>query len=289
MTALSKATPNAKPAIRAGLIGAGIAASRTPLMHSAEGRALGVDYVYDLIDTDQMPSPKPGIGVLLQDAQARGLVGVNVTFPFKRTALDHVDVVAPSAAAVGATNAVVFRDGRRIAHNTDYSGFFEGFRRQIGARSHETVLLLGAGGAGGAVANALLDNGVKTLFVHDTDRCAVADLVAAIEARLGTGRIAGVTDLRDAAAAADGIVNATPVGMAKLPGTPLDMALVDPRHWVIDIVYFPLETEFLRAARARGCHAMDGSGMAVFQAVAAFELFTGLTPEIGRASCRERV
>lgn len=274
-------SPNALRVVRAGLIGAGIAASRTPRMHIEEGRAQGINYAYELIDTDTMTTA-PDIDTLLTQAQARGLDGVNVTFPFKRTALAHVDEIAASAAAVGATNAIVFHNGRRIAHNTDYSGFSMGFLRQIGARPHATALLLGAGGAGGAVANALLDAGVHLLFIHDKDAQAVKTLAATLDARLGLGRVRAVTDMRIAAAAADGIVNATPVGMVKQPGTPLDMALVEARHWVVDIVYFPLVTAFLRQARALGCHTIDGSGMAVFQAAAAFELFTGLAPDPDR-------
>ena len=265
-----------------GLIGAGIGASRTPKMHTDEGRALGLTYRYVLIDTDQMQAPVPGIDALLADAQAQGFAGVNITFPFKRAAMACVDQIAPSAAAVGATNTVVFQDGRRIAHNTDYSGFATAFRHGVAGHDHATALLIGAGGAGGAVANALLDSGVRLLFVHDSDAAAAATLIAALQARVGADRVKPAKDLRVAAAAADGIVNATPVGMAKLPGTPIDMALVEPRHWVADIVYFPLETAFLRQARARGCHTIDGSGMAVFQAVAAFELFTGLTPDPAR-------
>jgi shikimate dehydrogenase len=272
----------ASKAFRVGLIGAGIGASRTPRMHSEEGRALGLDYQYELIDTDLMAGGAPPIATLLDRAQAGGFAGVNVTFPYKRAALAAVDEVAPSAAAVGATNTIVFKAGRKIAHNTDYAGFAQGFQNGIGARAHATVLLIGAGGAGGAVANALLDHGVRLLFVHDTNAAAVAALEAAVTARLGAGRLKRVKDLRVACAAADGIVNATPVGMDKLPGTPLDMALVEPRHWVADIVYFPLETAFLAQARAKGCHGIDGSGMAVYQAVAAFALFTGRAPDPAR-------
>ncbi|MCW1930924.1 shikimate dehydrogenase [Pararhodobacter zhoushanensis] len=268
------------PGLRAALIGAGIGASRTPRMHVEEGRALGLDYGYDLIDADQLMTRD--IAALLDQAQADGLAGVNVTFPFKRAALDHVDSIAPSALAVGATNTVVFGPDGRVAHNTDYAGFAEGFRRDIGTQAQGCALLLGAGGAGGAVANALLDSGVRLLFVQDVDTAAAEALVTSITARLGAGRVRLAGDLRVAAAAADGIVNATPVGMAKLPGTPLDMALVEPRHWVADIVYFPLETAFLQQARAKGCHGIDGSGMAVFQAVLAFELFTGRKPDPAR-------
>ncbi len=271
--------PEPASALRVGLIGAGISASRSPAMHVAAGRALRLDVCYDLIDTDGANWQGLSLDVVLSRLAAMGYVGVNVTFPHKRAALALCDVVAASAAAVGATNTIVFRGAQRIAHNTDYSGFAAGFLTGIGPRSHATALLLGAGGAGGAVANALVDSGVKRLFIHDTDLQAASRLVAAINTRLGQGRAQLARDLRIAAAAADGIVNATPVGMAKLPGTPLDMALVEARHWVADIVYVPLETEFLRQAGARGCHVIDGSGMAVGQAGAAFEHFTGCKPD----------
>ncbi len=264
-----------------GLVGAGIAHSRSPVMHLAAARAAGLSLSYDLIDTDTGYWQGLALDTVLKQLESRGFVGINVTFPHKRAALALCHAVAPSAAAVGATNTIVFQNGQRIAHNTDYSGFIEGFRRGIGARPHATALLLGAGGAGGAVAQALVDQGVVRLYIHDTDETAARTLAAAISTRLGPGRAALASDLRVAAALADGIVNATPVGMAKLPGTPLNMALVEPRHWVADIVYFPLETEFLRLARARGCHAIDGSGMAIGQAVAAFEHFTGQKPDIG--------
>lgn len=281
MPALS-ATRQSQDSLRVGLVGAGIQASRSPAMHVAAGRALGLDLSYDLIDTDTADWQGLALDALLTRLADAGFAGVNVTFPHKRAALALCDTVAPSAAAVGATNTIVFRGGQRIAHNTDYSGFAAGFLAGIGGRDHATALLIGAGGAGGAVAQALVDHGVKRLFIHDTESAAADRLVAAITDRLGPGRAVLAGDLRIAAAMAAGIVNATPVGMAKLPGLPLDPALIEPRHWVADIVYVPLETELLRTARAKGCHTIDGSGMAVGQAVAAFQHFTGLQPDAAR-------
>ncbi|BBR54424.1 hypothetical protein WP4W18C03_27510 [Pseudomonas putida] len=107
-------------------------------------------------------------------------------------------------------------------------------------------------------------------------------LVGNLSARFGEGRASLGTDLAAAMATADGLVNTTPVGMAKLPGTPLPVALLHARLWVAEIIYFPLETELLRHARALGCRTLDGSSMAVFQAVKAFELFTGRTADAGR-------
>lgn len=283
MTAMA-ATATSKPAraLRVGLVGAGIQSSRSPAMHVAAGRALGLNLTYDLIDTDTPAWAGLPLESVLARLEYSGFAGVNITFPHKRAALALCDGVAPSAAAVGATNTIVFQNGQRIAHNTDYSGFAAGFLAGIGGRDHATALLLGAGGAGGAVAQALVDHGVRRLFLHDTDRSAAESLVAAITARLGPGRAQLAGDLRIAAAAAAGIVNATPVGMLKLPGIPLDPVLIEPRHWVADIVYVPLETQFLRSARTKGCHTIDGSGMAVGQAVAAFQHFTGLLPDAAR-------
>lgn len=268
--------------LRVGLIGAGIAASRSPAMHVAEGRAQGLDYRYDLIDTDVLGLGARDLGALLARLQSEGYAGVNVTYPWKRAILDQADRLADSAAAVGATNTLVFTTRGRVAHNTDYSGFAESFRRGRGAHPVGRALLLGAGGAGGAVAQALLDTGVDHLAIHDTSMTAAVALAKAVAARLGAGRVRVALDLPDDVAGADVIVNATPVGMAKLPGCPIDPALLKPRHLVVDIIYFPLETPLLAAARACGCATIDGSGMAVFQAAAAFELFTGLRPDPAR-------
>jgi shikimate dehydrogenase len=179
-------------------------------------------------------------------------------------------------------NTVVFRDGRRYGHNTDYWGFSQALGLAMGKAPLGRVLLLGAGGAGGAVANALLDRGATHLAIHDSTPAAAERLAASLSGRVEPGRVSVVSDPAPEMALADGIVNATPVGMALHPGTPVPVGLLRPRHWVADIIYFPLETEFLAAARATGCRTMDGSGMAVFQAVRAFELFSGVKPDPDR-------
>ena len=260
--------------VRVGLVGRGISQSGTPGMHVAEGAALGVDYRYDIVDPDTLAG-EPTLAALLDRAEAEGFAGLNVTFPFKREVMALLDELSPAAQKVGAVNTVVFDGGRRRGHNTDFWGFAESLRRGLPDAPRDSVLLLGAGGAGGAVAHALADVGVAHILIYDRDR----DLATALAAQVG-GSVPD--DLAIAARSVDGIVNATPMGMAKLPGTAIDTGLIEPRHWVADIVYFPRETELLRAARARGCRVLDGSGMAVFQAVRAFELFCGLTPDPDR-------
>ena len=117
--------------------------------------------------------------------------------------------------------------------------------------------------------------------LSDNARAGGAVNTAAVVARHGAGRAEAASD-PSCAAQADGIVNATPVGMEKLPGLPIPPEALAPRHWVADVVYFPLETALLRAARAKGCRVLPGSGMAIFQAVRAFGLFTGLTADPAR-------
>ena len=260
--------------VRVGLVGRGIQLSRTPEMHKAEGRAQGLDYSYVLIDPEQPENDLP-LADLIARAEAEGFAGLNVTYPFKRDVIQLLDELSPSAKKVGAVNTVVFRDGLRHGHNSDFWGFAESFRNGLSGISLGNVLLLGAGGAGGAVAHALRDVGVRTVQVYDQYVDAARHLAAAVDGAV-------VEDLAIAAAAADGIVNTTPMGMEKMPGMAIDARLIDPRHWVGDIVYFPRETELLAQARLRGCRVLDGSGMAVFQAVRAFELFSGLVPDPNR-------
>ncbi len=267
-------------AIRVGLVGQHIQLSRTPRMHEAEGAAHGLDYRYDLLDTSA--GTEGPLAEIIAHAEAKGFAGLNITFPYKQAVLPLLDEVSAAARRVTSVNTIVFRDGRRYGHNTDHWGFAEGFRRGLPGAEMSTVLLIGAGGAGSAVGHALLDLGAERILLSDTRSGAVQELVASINSAAKCEVAEAAGPMETAAARADGIVNATPMGMAKLPGMPLDASLIESRHWVADIVYFPLETEFLSTARAKGCRGLSGEGMAVFQAVRAFQLFTGRTPDPAR-------
>ncbi|MCA4908515.1 MAG: shikimate dehydrogenase [Roseomonas sp.] len=270
------------PAVLTGLIGKGIGASRSPALHEREGAEQGLRLVYRLIDLDILHLGPEALPELLLAASRLGFAGVNITFPCKQAVIPFLDELSADAAALGAVNTVVLKDGRRIGHNTDCSGFAEGFRRGLPDAPRGHVVQLGAGGAGAAVAHALLTEGTGKLSISDTDQVRAEALAADLCARFGVGRAAAVDDLAGTVKTADGLVNCTPVGMTKLPGLPLPAALLLPHLWVADIVYFPLETELLRLARARGCRTLDGGGMAVFQAVGAFRLFTGREPDAAR-------
>jgi shikimate dehydrogenase len=264
-----------------GLIGHGIAASRTPGMHMAEGAALGMSYEYRLID---LPPDlgEEALSQLIGNLERSGFCGINVTVPYKRAILSHLDSLSVEAQAVGAVNTVLFTPHGRVGHNTDYWGFAESLRRGLPGAARDCVLLLGAGGAGHAVAHALLDAGVGRLLIRDVNGHLAEALADELNARGGAKRAEVARNPASAAAAADGIVNTSPVGMLKMPGMPIEGRLIEPRHWVADIVYFPLETELLATARDKGCAVLPGSGMALFQAVKAFELFTGIAPDAER-------
>ena len=161
-------------------------------------------------------------------------------------------------------------------------GFRESFRRGMAGAKRSEVLLLGAGGAGAAVAHALLESGVERLLVTDVQTDRAEALASRLLSSGGAEKVEVVSDLAAGSRRADGIVNATPVGMAKLPGMPIAADMLRPECWVADIVYFPLETELLAQARSRGCRTLSGEGMAVYQAAQAFELFTGISPDADR-------
>ncbi|ALZ86279.1 shikimate dehydrogenase [Pseudomonas oryzihabitans] len=272
----------APTSVLAGLIGAGIQASLTPAMHEREGDAQGLRYLYRLIDLDALGLGADALPELLQAAQRTGFTGLNITFPCKQAIIPLLDDLSPEARGIGAVNTVVLADGRTVGHNTDCLGFAEGFRRGLPDVAKRLVVQLGAGGAGSAVAHALLAEGVDQLFIFDVEVERAQALVDNLTRHFGPGRAAVGTDQAATVAAADGLVNTSPVGMAKLPGLPLPAELLHPGLWVAEIIYFPLETELLRQARALGCRTLDGGTMAVFQAVKAFELFSGRTADADR-------
>ena len=268
--------------IRIGLLGRGIGSSLTPIMHETEGRRLGLPYRYDLIDFDRLGLLDIDLGAVLEQARAMGYGGLNVTYPFKQAIIPLLDSISPEAAAIGAVNTVVLRDGVGVGHNTDCWGFAQSVRTGLGAVQIGRVLQIGAGGAGAAVAHALVQLGAAHIDIVDADLDRARSLANKVASTTGTSTAGLSPDATaDVITLASGVVNATPVGMEKLPGLPFDPDLLRPRQWVADIIYFPRETELLRRARERECPVLPGGGMAIYQAVRAFRLFTGIEPDAG--------
>lgn len=268
-----------RSAVSAGLVGRAIGQSRTPRMHMAEGARCGIQYDYHLFDFDLLGLEDRNLPELIGRLGDEGYSGVNVTHPFKEKVVDCLDRLSPEAASIGAVNTVVFDEGGTAGHNTDCWGFSKSFSAGLATPRLDDVVLIGAGGAGMAVARALLDLGVERLAVFDALAEKAEQVSRSLCAGLVDQYVASISDLREAVGRADGIVNATPVGMAKYPGMPVAREWLRPEVWVADIVYFPAETELLRTAREIGCATLPGAGMAIFQAVKAFELITGIIPD----------
>lgn len=265
-----------------GLIGAGIGRSLSPLLHQREADRRGIRLIYTTIDSQTWPLDAVELPTLLRWARVLGYRGVNVTHPFKQAIIKHLDELAPEAQTVGAVNTVVFDGGRARGHNTDWSGFRRGFQREFAAAPRQHVVQLGAGGAGSAVAHAMLGLGAGQLTVVDVDTAKAAHLARALAAEFGADRVSAAApgDLGALLTTAQGLINATPIGMAHHPGIPVERAHLRSDLWVADIVYLPIDTELLQAARAVGARTLDGGAMATFQAVEAFERFTGVAADV---------
>ncbi|MES2784863.1 MAG: shikimate dehydrogenase [Pseudomonadota bacterium] len=257
-----------------GLIGAGISQSLTPAMQEEEACQQGLRLHYQLIDLDLTAGSLAQLPALLTSARIMGFRGLNITYPCKQRVVPLLDALSPEARAMGAVNTVVNDNGRLVGHNTDGSGWAWGFARALPDADLSRVVLLGAGGAGAAVADAACRLGVAQLRIVDADPGRATALADALNARFGERALA-LADLTEAIADATGLIHATPTGMAKLPGSAVSAAFLRPAMWVSEIVYFPIETELLKAAKAAGCRTVDGGTMAVGQAIGAFELFTG--------------
>ena len=265
----------------AGLIGAGIGQSLSPALHEREARRLGLDCEYRLFDIEALGMAPEQAGALVREARDLGLAGVNITHPCKQLVVSELDELSPEAAALNAVNTVVFEGDRAVGHNTDTTGFQEAFRRGLPSVAIDRVVVLGAGGAGAAVAHAMLGLGARELAIADVEAARAEELAEALGRRFGSGRArAGDPDaLRRWLPAADGLIHATPTGMPAYPGTAVPAELLRRRLWVADVVYVPVETRLLADARARGCRTLSGTGMVALQAADAMELFAGVSPD----------
>ena len=265
-----------------GLIGRGIQASKSPTLHESEAAAQGLRLIYELMDLDERGGEL--LSDLLNEAERRGFAGLNITYPCKQAVIPLLHELSEEAKAVGAVNTVHFSAGRRIGYNTDASGFEESFRHGLRGASLTRVVQIGAGGAGAATAFALLRLGVRQLSIVDTDFDRARSLAGSLARHFENPDVSAVRDLdlAEVLASAAGVVNSTPVGMEKHPGSAVPAGLLRADLWVADIVYFPIETQLLRAARSAGCRTLNGSGMVVYQAARAFEIFTGRAADSAR-------
>ncbi|QGF22360.1 shikimate dehydrogenase [Raineyella fluvialis] len=266
-----------------GLVGDSISASFTPPMHEMAGPANGMSIAYRPIDLAVLDVGPEDLAEILVWARRLGFTGLNITAPCKQSVIPLLDGLSERATALGAVNTVVFRDGQAIGHNTDWCGFAHSFSRNLPGAAYADVVLMGAGGAGSAVAYGMLDLGVEKLTVFEVDPERGAALVERMGKLFGPQKVQLGTDLAAALASADGVINATTYGMTgHQEGSCVPAELLRPAMWVADCVYLPLETPLIASAREVGCRTLTGGGMAVEQAAEAFRVFTGVEPDAER-------
>jgi len=271
-----------------GLIGSGIQRSLSPALHEREAEAHGLECRYELFDLDQLAVGIEALPELLASARRRGFRGLNITYPCKQAVLPLIDGLSEEAQAIGAVNTVLFDAGGLTGYNTDGSGWAWAFRRGLPGADVARVVVLGAGGAGSACADAILRLDARELVIVDREAERSFGLAQRLNSMHAGKRAGASVDLAAALKTASGLIHATPTGMAGFPGIAVPVDLLRPDLWVSEVVYVPLETALIEAARRAGCRTMDGGHMAVGQAGGAFRLFTGLEPDIDRMDAHFR-
>ncbi len=268
---------NAMPVIHAAtpvyaVIGDPVAHSLSPAMHNRAIAACGLPGVYVGFHVTDLPAAVAGI-------RALGLAGVSVTLPHKVAVMPLLDEVDETARAIGAVNTIVHRNGRLAGTNTDGQGAWMALEA-VAPVAGRTVAVIGAGGAARAVVRTLADAGAKVAVCNRTDAKAQT---LADELGVKWGPMAELGRLRP-----EILINTTPAGMA--PDTaamPVPAEILHPSMVVMDIVYRPMETALLAAARRRGCRTVDGVAMLVFQGALQFQLWTGVAAPV--AAMRQAV
>jgi shikimate dehydrogenase len=270
----------------AGLIGRAIQHSRSPAIHEAEARELGLPLAYRLVDFDALGLADARLDELVRLLAGMGFSGCNVTYPFKQQAMASCTSLGDAAATLGAVNTLVFGDGEVRGENTDWQGFSWLVELEFGAVVGQRIAQIGAGGAGSATAYALARLGVGQVLLYDPAPGRAAELAARLSPAFATCTFIPCESAEQAISKADGVVNATPVGTEKLPGTPFPPALMQAGQWLADIIYAPWETEVLAAARRQGQKTANGASMVVGQAAEAFRIITGAQPDSARMLAR---
>ncbi len=259
--------------IQLGLIGDNIGASQAPRLHQLAGRQNACRVTYDRL----VPRERGmDFDALFDHVAEAGYRGINVTYPYKERAARRVQVDHPRVRAMGAVNTVLFGNGPPRGYNTDYSGFISAYRQARGDAPPGRVLLIGAGGVGRSLAFALSELGAAELRLVDTDPSRAAALAEALGDTFPALSVSIGADAEGAADGADGLVNATPIGMVGHDGTALPARAMEGAKWAFDAVYTPVETRFLGHATTAGLVTISGYELFIGQGLDAWQLFSEL-------------
>ena len=257
----------------AGVIGFPIEHTISPGIHNAAFAALRLDCVY-------LPfAVRPeNLGRAIAGLSSLGIIGINVTIPHKETVIQYLNEISEEARRIGAVNTVVIKQERLIGHNTDGKGFVQALKEEgkIDIQGKK-VIILGAGGAGRAVAVQSGLEGAGELIIFDKEEERARRLSADIKRDIPQLRVETVSrnEIKPNLNEADILVNATPAGMKADDELIINSQWLLPRTLVFDLIYNPQETRLMQAARKRGCAVVGGLGMLIHQGALSFELWTG--------------
>lgn len=257
------------------LIGNPVNHSVSPAMHNAAFHALGMGWQYELLET-----PREKLREAISKIRTEDCAGANVTVPHKQAVIELLDGISDSARQIGAVNTIIHHNGKLVGDNTDWIGFNCSLRDHHIHPRNARVVILGAGGAAHAVANALANEGAREIVINNRTGVRAAELADHLRERFPKLKIA--VNWVDAVSDANILINATSVGMSpKSAESPMPRQTpFSPGTVVVDLVYNPIETKFLLDAKRAGARTIDGSGMLVHQGVAAFRLWTNREPPI---------
>ena len=258
--------------VRLALIGSGIKLSMAKAFHELAGSLSGIEVTYDLLEREAHAD----VPRLISRCRDDGYTGLNVTYPFKEIAFGRVVVGNPSVQHIRAVNTIVFDDsGVAVGSNTDHSGFLRRWQLRWPGERPGVVALIGAGGVGRSTAFALGELGASAIRIADVAPDRVDALAGALTRRFPGLPVIAATTSESAVEGADGVVNATPVGMYFKPGAPVDLATIGSQRWLFDVIYSPIETPLVVHATAAGMAVLNGFDLFLGQGFDAFELFTG--------------
>lgn len=267
--------------IKLGLLGNNLGRSRAKDLHELLGELNNLKVSYEPMDLFDRADPV-SIGQELKRCREMGYRGVNVTHPYKRDALNFVTTMQHFPEGLASVNTVLFKKQEMLADNTDYSGCCRSFEQLFNNQFRPgRVLMLGAGGVGVAIAYALRKVGADELIIFDTQENLSKSLVEQLKGGHMTVRLAE-PDLLMEMERADGLVNATPVGMFQYPGNPFPSEGIENQLWAFDAVYTPENTEFLNQCRTKEINTLSGFYLFLYQGLDAFKHFTGIDADAKR-------
>jgi shikimate dehydrogenase len=257
--------------LKLGLLGNNIEKSQSKKLHELIGSLYGINATYELMD---LSDKKTTINDELLRCQAEGFDGVNVTHPYKIDAFNHVNLMNGFPRGLTSINTVIFKDNI-LADNTDYLGFVQAYQEKFNNKNPGKVLMLGAGGVGLAIGFGLLKLKASELVIFDTNQSYAKTLVSILNSNGLNSRLAK-EDLIDEINTANGLINATPIGMFQYPGNPFPDLAGSSAEWSFDAVYTPVRTEFIKSCEKNNIDFISGFKLFLHQGVEGFKRFSGI-------------